>query len=652
MGTPIILDFSKAQPIEPPSPVTLDFSKARPVSWRDDLYAHFLKSAEDFLKKPITSPLARGETFSSLAERVLPPKETGGAKGSYADAARLLTGLADFAASPEGLANIVLGISTGGASVPFQAAAYGSASGAAIPELAKNYYRERTPETLQNLLTAASFATGLAGAAGKAARTAPGLAEGMVRGERALAAQPLVSGTRELIAAKRAIRQAGRAETQANNLAAVLESGGKAPKGVMTFEEIATPYLQDLRAEAAREGIKPGQFIGRKGYHLASKLTSEVRAKYDAEYKALVDPIRDRPASKVAKRAALDFATKLEQDAAFLDAISKTKNLDQVTAIRDRIATAEMIGDLDSARQAYNRIGAKYYGKSAQAQYEGSVVQEAMSEAAKSIRGALYEEIASNYGAALTPEDIRGFQRSHGKAIEADHLMKQTAVRISSVASEEAAPFSLWGRVRGSASPATMGRPVHAVGGVVQRLWGPKEIELFNTRMRRVVDKLERPQPFRGITPPGGPLPLAAAPPSPARMAGQAPAVPPPSPTGTIPEPESALPGSAGPQVPPGIPPSPTEAPAGPAEVLPFDRMMRENANIDLAISVLRKPSTYERAKHAKLPQFVERLTGLDISKRENIPAAIQALKAIREGRGAAREEVMLKAKAPEDFKP
>jgi len=481
-----------AAAVVPPAPAP------RVASWRDDPYAHFLKSAQDFLKKPVSSALAGGETFSTLAEKHLPAKEVGGIKGMAADATRLAAGLADFAGSPEGFANIILGMATGGASVPFQTATYASASGAELPELAKRYYHERTPENLQNLLTASAFTSGLAGGTGKAAAKAPWLKEG-------IAASPL----KEPLAEMKAARQATLSEKQANNLAAALETGGRPAPGVRTFEDItATDYLQNLRAEAARRGVKPGQFVGRKGYRLAEDLTGSLRQKFDEGYKALVDPIRDRPASKAAKQAALDFANKLESDASFMDAISKTNNLDQVREIANQISRAETIGELDAAREAYNRIGSKYYGKTSQAQYEGSIMQEAMAEGASAIREPLYNEIANNYD-KLTGDEIRSFQKAHGKAIQAHNLMRQSATHLSSVESAQSAPHTILNRLREAGSSLTMGRPIHAVGSAVQRELGPKDTALFNTRMRRALDRPGPSEPFKGISP-GQPIEVAA----------------------------------------------------------------------------------------------------------------------------------------------
>lgn len=518
------VDFTDlgAVPVKgPPAPQGIDFSDlgAKPVSqpltgWQADPYASFLGAANRFLKTPVASHLVGGETVSSIIERYLPARETGGVKGQAADVARLTAGLADFAGSPEGFANAFLAVATGGASVPWQATTYASVSGAEVPGLAKKYYHERTPDNLQNLLMASAFTAGLGAGAG---RPAPGVKAGLEAGKaqlqqswEALPSVPVIGKAAFEARAKGAALKA--TETKVSNLAAVLETGGKPPPGVRTFEDLATPYLEDIRAEASRQNVKPGHFIGRKGYGVAEKLTGNVRKAYDDGYKALVDPIRDRPASAASKQAALDFATKLENDAAFMDAITKTKNLEQVIEIRNRISSARTIGELDDARLSYNRIGAKYYGKTGEAQYEGSMIQEAMSEAAKAIREPLYNEIASNYD-SLSAGEIRAFQKSHGRAIQADNLMKQTATDISSVESMQVAPHTWWGRVRGTASPLTMARPIHAVGGVIQRVWGPRDISLFNTRMRRALDKLEPSKPFKGISPgPPNLAPVVAAP--------------------------------------------------------------------------------------------------------------------------------------------
>ncbi len=323
----------------------------------------------------------------------------------------------------------------------------------------------------------------------------------------------------------------------ASNLSAALEMGGRSAKGVSTYEEVAQPILDDFRAEAARQGVTEKAFEGRGGYTAAKKVTEGVRTLYNRAYDSLMDPLRDKPATEAAKSAAADVTQKLSSDTALVDELTRTGNLERLTNLRDRIASTKTLGELDDMRVALNRLSSKYASRPGAQQYQSPIFQEALDSGADAIRSSLYPEIARAYP-DLAEADVRELQSRHGAAIEADSLMENTVKSISKAASEEAAKGGWWSRLRGSAYRLTM-QPKHAAGGLIERLFPPSDVELFNTRMKRVIE---------GAMAEGGRV--MAVPPT-------------PEPKGTITS-EVVRPGQpALPPAPPGTPPPPEPPPPG-----------------------------------------------------------------------------------------
>jgi hypothetical protein len=282
---------------------------------------------------------------------------------------------------------------------------------------------------------------------------------------------------------------------RATNLAAALEMGGKAEKGVTVYEKVVQPIIEDFRAEGVRQGKTLADFEGRRGYAAAREIAEGVRTNYDEAYHQIVQGVADQPAGAAAEKAAQYLGDKLAKDAALLDELTKAKTkaktIGEVERIQRAILNSHTIGELDAQRIALNRLSSRYQSKTGAQQYQSPILQEALDTAADGIRNALYPEIAKAYrgsarAPALTESALRNLQRRHGAAIKLDNMMEVTANYISSAASAEGAPGTIAQRLRGSAYRATMS-PRHAVGGMIERIWPPSEVELFNTRMRRVV---------------------------------------------------------------------------------------------------------------------------------------------------------------------
>ncbi|MHB8654988.1 MAG: hypothetical protein ACYDA9_14050 [Terriglobia bacterium] len=276
------------------------------------------------------------------------------------------------------------------------------------------------------------------------------------------------------------------AEKRASNFSAALEMGGKAPKGVMTHEDVTQPIINDVRAEAARQNVTADDFTGRKGYGVATDITGAVRQMYDNAYHSLVEPIREQPAQAASLRAAQEVISKMSKDAELLDELKGGGNVADLKQLSDRVGQAKTIGDLDDLRVMLNRLSARFEGKSEAGQYQSPLFQESLKTGADAIRNSLYPEIAQHYKGAISAADLRDFQRTHGAAIQADQLMQDTASAISRAASAEGAPAGLIQRLRGNAYRATMS-PIHAAGGIVERAFPPSDVELFNSRMKRAL---------------------------------------------------------------------------------------------------------------------------------------------------------------------
>jgi ParB-like chromosome segregation protein Spo0J len=176
----------------------------------------------------------------------------------------------------------------------------------------------------------------------------------------------------------------------------------------------------------------------------------------------------------------------MRKAAKLLDELKGGGNLQDLDQLSSRMARARTVGELDDLRIELNRLDSKYEARPEAAQYQSPLFQESLKSAADAIRNALYPEIAQRYKGLVSEERLRSLQKTHGAAIQADQLMQNTANAISRAASEEAAPAGIVQRIRGSAYRATM-RPKHAVGGLIEKLWPASDVELFNTRMRRVI---------------------------------------------------------------------------------------------------------------------------------------------------------------------
>ena len=322
-----------------------------------------------------------------------------------------------------------------------------------------------------------------------------------------------------------AYRELRQASHRAANLAASLEMGGQADKGVRAYEDISRPILDDVRAEAARQGKTEADFKGRRGYEAAKEITQGVRASYDQAYDTLVEPLRDEPVGEAARKAASAVVNRMVNDASLMDEIQRgspdATNVQQLRNIAGTISRARTIGELDTQRVALNRLASKYLGKSEAQQYQSPLVQESLSEGASAIRNALYEEMALRYGGGTAPmevaggrvvnppaeagvpvEQIRELQRNHGAAIQADNLMEQTGRALSQVASGEGAGPEKWRIAARLGYRATLTSKPHAVAGVLEKLLGGSDLDLFNSRMKRVIRGAEAGEGTTFPTPP------------------------------------------------------------------------------------------------------------------------------------------------------
>lgn len=300
---------------------------------------------------------------------------------------------------------------------------------------------------------------------------------------------------------------------QRANLAAAAEMGGAAPPGVSTFEDVATPnVLKAVRAETANQRITSDDLKGRSGYRLAQGVTSNVRQGYDAQYNNLLDPIRNEPVPEASKTAARSVIAKVQEQAGVLDKIQNTTtNSAHVSALADTIENASTIGQLDDLRKTLNQLNTTLEGGSDASQYQASLLRRSLIDGADSIRNSLYPAVADLYKGTVDEASIRQLQLDHGAAIQLDQLIKNTAVKMSAAASEEAAPMSLLARLRGLAGPATL-RPTHAAGRLIGAIWPPSTVEEFNTRFGRAIEGATPQAPTRPLTPPPGRAPAAPLP--------------------------------------------------------------------------------------------------------------------------------------------
>jgi len=455
MGNPVTLDFSKAQPIGASSAeVTLDFSKALPI------------------EQP--SPVEKSSVWDIKGQRA----------GIGGPALEIL-----LRAGESGLEHIKSQIPS-----PRQAAEMALAPPGSPQGVALSAYRtaKELPEK------------GVVGTVQSAVEEAIPLpiakiAQQVGRREYSEAAGTLVTGAAELYALGRVVkginrtaatswarRTTAQTETQANNLAAALDTGGVAGKGTATFEDIAKPILDDFRMEAAKQGKTPTVFKGRRGYVAAQEITRGVRAQYDRTYKALLDPIRNQPAPEAAQRAATALLEKVSEDTQLIDDLTRSGNMKRLLRLKETVEKARTIGELDDMRVNLNRLSSKYLSKPGAQQYQSPVFQEALDSGANAIRAELYPEIVKRYSSEFSEADIRELQKLHGASIAADNLMETSANAISRIASEEKAAPSLAMRVRGSTYRLTM-TPRHAIGGMLERLLPKSELDLFNLRMQRVL---------------------------------------------------------------------------------------------------------------------------------------------------------------------
>lgn len=291
-------------------------------------------------------------------------------------------------------------------------------------------------------------------------------------------------------------------ESQASNLSAALEMGGRSPKGVLTHEEVAQPILDDFKSTAKKLGVTKSDFKGRAGYRAAKEVTADVRNQYNNAYDSLLDPLRNEPAPQAAMKAADDVWLRLNKDTELMDQLKGSNNMRDLENLTHSIANAKTVGDLDDMRVTLNRLSSKYASKSGLQQYQSPIFQEALDAGADAIRNSLYPTIARYYKDSLAPEDIRQLQKLHGAAIQADNMMDATQKSISSAESSESSRAGLLTRLKTSAYRLTM-TPRHAAGGIFERLFPPSDVDLFNARMKRVIGGPEVKSQV--LTPPGTP---------------------------------------------------------------------------------------------------------------------------------------------------
>ncbi len=285
-------------------------------------------------------------------------------------------------------------------------------------------------------------------------------------------------------------------ETRASNLAAAAETGGGAPKGILVYEDVARPLVDDFRSQAIRDGIGPQHFEGRQGYLAFRRVTSSLRQVYDDVYGVLRDRVADRQISSATREAANSFAQKLTQDAQLIDEITNSGNTKAVRRIQSKIASAKTIGELDTQRKAFNDLATKYFESAESKQAQAPILKEAFAEAGNSIRDVLYREIGKQYSPSIPEASLRNLQKRHGAALSLDNLAENSVRRLSSVASEEMAKPSLPQRIGGLSYRATLASPKHAIAGLAEKILSASEVKLFNTRMKRVLANNTAPLPI------------------------------------------------------------------------------------------------------------------------------------------------------------
>lgn len=286
----------------------------------------------------------------------------------------------------------------------------------------------------------------------------------------------------------------------ADNLAAALEMGGRIDKTTRTHEDVALPIVDTVRAVAARDGLTPDKLVGREGYRLIEQNAKAVRQEYDDAYSAILDPVRNTPATPFARQAAAETLHKMAGDARLVDELTRLdaedaaagkvgNNVRQLQNLVDKIDSARTLGELDDMRIALNRLSSRYMSKGEAQQYQSPILQEALAEGANSIRNALYPEVGRLN--RLSEDQIRTLQNEHGAAIKYDNMMQRTATLLSGASSEAGAPPTFWQRMRGGAAPLEVaGRPKMALTAALRNtLLKPVDpTELFNTRMKRVLE--------------------------------------------------------------------------------------------------------------------------------------------------------------------
>jgi len=276
-------------------------------------------------------------------------------------------------------------------------------------------------------------------------------------------------------------------ETKGSNLSAALQTGGNPKGNVLVHEDIGRPILDDIREAAVKEGVTADDFKGRQGYDKGQQLTKSVRKKFDDAYDSLVEPVAGNNAVGAAKTAAKQFLGEMLPDAKLMDKITGGNSAAKVQALADEIADQKTIGDLDNFRKDGLNRADKYVSKGPAAQYQSPVMQEAIHRAGNAVRKAVYSEMEQAYGGQIPEEVLRDLQKRHGAAIQADNMMSETRQALSKIASEESSPAGPWQRFKGVGYRGTMGSKAHAAAGLVEKLLPPSEIELFNTRMQRVL---------------------------------------------------------------------------------------------------------------------------------------------------------------------
>src|SRR5579859_667883 len=279
----------------------------------------------------------------------------------------------------------------------------------------------------------------------------------------------------------------------------------------------ASRALPEARAVAAKEGIDPATFQGRKGGEIVTGKNGifhkAIQAR-QAEYASLRQPVEELPldttpiAQAYLNKITPELETNAPQIANRLRAEArKFVELDDkggVTGMK-----AQPLKQLDDFRVRLNNELDKYEQSPIDKQMRSDIEVKADKAAADAARDLVYKTISAKTG---TPEAvIRDSQQRLGALIEARRDLTQ-AFNDASGAQGTAVASSL------RANPPGSGRFVTTAGEKASHLYpsqrglersiarevGPKPLTIFNSRLKLMFDKLEPAQPS-ALTPPAPP---------------------------------------------------------------------------------------------------------------------------------------------------